>query len=114
MELRISGGEDAKMCQETHQVLILTLGGYGRRCGGTILNRLFVLTANHCNVNGWMPCDAKESHRSRLERLECERNIKRKNDDSPQYSWPNNILGKLHSSSYGRLSIIHYESLTYC
>ena len=86
------------MCQETHQVLILKLGGYGRRCGGTILNRLFVLTANHCNVNGWMPCDAKESHRTKEEREDCERKIKRHESGDkkglPRYPWPNNILGE--------------------
>ena len=82
------------MCQETHQVLILTLGGAGRRCGGTILNRLFVLTANHCNVNGWMACDSKESHRTKKEREECERKIKRDKKGLPEYSSPNNILGE--------------------
>ena len=86
---RLIGGVDAKKCESTHQVLIQRLGGKDYRCGGSIINRLFVLTANHCNVESWMPCEANEAKRNSKEIAQC----KRKRDIQTHYNYPDNILG---------------------
>ena len=62
-------GTNFKIGEVPYQVLLKTLGS-NYICGGSIINRLFILTANHCNVHDWM-----------------------KTDKNTDYPYPSNILG---------------------
>ena len=82
---RIVGGRNAAESEESWQVLLEDLIS-GNICGGSIINRLYVLTANHCNINDWMPpqkCKANDQ--------KC----KDKRKTMRRHPYPTNILGTL-------------------
>ena len=105
---RIVGGRDIYPGQLSWQVFLYDLND-SARCGGSIINRLFVLTANHCNINHWIPCDALKDKQERI-KCETKRNIlnetlvERRERTKEDYKYPSNILGILFKFSFRNCS----------
>ena len=87
---RIVGGQNAKPGEVSWQVLLIDMN-HGTMCGGSIINRLFILTANHCNVNHWIPCGDYKSN-NKIQRCREERN-EPSGKYTPAHTYPSNILG---------------------
>ena len=85
---RIVNGYVAEEGEVSWQVLLIDMN-YGMMCGGSIINRLFVLTANHCNVNDWIPCN--DMTKEKIGRCKKKRN--ESFGYKPAYTYPSNILG---------------------
>ena len=68
------------------------------KCGGSIINRLFILSAAHCNVDSWRPCDNWENAEMmrkckqdrHIPQHETETNYWKKKNG---YIYPSNLLG---------------------
>ena len=93
----MTGGTNSKIGEVSYQVLIKTLGG-NSICGGSIINRLFILTANHCNVNHWRPCDDFKTkgvvrHCKRLRGIPLDQTERNYVNITEGYAYPSNILG---------------------
>ena len=97
---RLINGGDAERNETSWTVLLKELNsGTGNICGGAIINRLYVLSANHCNTEHWMPCD-DIGEEYKLKKCKYERGVpldttemEYRKKTKKGYVYPSNILG---------------------
>ena len=100
---RLVGGTDIQEGRLTWQVKIYEMN-HNKKCGGSIINRLFVLSAAHCDGGNWRPCnDLNDESRVKKCKLNPEFTLNEKEkqyfNNVGKYAYPSNILGIMKISS---------------
>ena len=93
------GGTEGKEGSITWQVKIYEMN-HNKKCGGSVINRLFVLSAAHCDEYNWRPCsELKNKSRWKKCKYSPEFNLNKKEKEffnkAGKYAYPSNILGIL-------------------
>ena len=94
---RLVGGTDLKEGRLTWQVKIYEMN-HNKKCGGSVINRLFVLSAAHCDEDNWRPCNELKDE-SRIKKCQFSPGFRLNKiekevfNKAGKYAYPSNILG---------------------
>ena len=94
---------------------------HNKKCGGSVINRLFILSAAHCDEDNWRPCnDLKDESRMEKCKFYPEFILDEKEKEffskAGKYAYPSNILGIMEilnypiSQSYIFVNLVHTDT----